>query len=121
MSMSAIDAVLDLCNILVESNVQLCKQIQKGGLDEENLYNHFKNTAKTIKKYSKLIESHGNLSTEPHGSLSTKPRCKEEGRDQYNDEEYDKLISRIEKIKQNRQNEVENDKKWSDMNDENDE
>ena len=49
MSMSAIDAVLDLCNILVESNVQLCKQILKGGLDEENLYNHFKNTAKTIK------------------------------------------------------------------------
>ena len=121
MSMSAIDAVLNLCNILVESNVQLCKQIQKGGLDEENLYNHFKNTAKTIKKYSKLIESHSNFSTEPHGSLSTKPRCKEEARDQYKDEEYDKLVSRIEKIKQDRQNEVKNDKKWSDINVENDE
>ena len=92
---------------------QQSKQIQKGGLDEENLYNHFKNTAKAIQKYSKLIGSHSNL--------STKPRCKEEARDQYNDEEYDKLISRIEKIKQDRQNEVENDKKWSDMNDENDE
>ena len=121
MSMSAIDAVLNLCDILVESNVQLCKQIQKGGIDEENLYNHFKNTAKTIKKYSKLIESQCNLSTEPQGSLSTKPRCKEEAREQYNDEEYDKLISRIEKIKQDRQNEVENDKKWSEMDDENDE
>ena len=53
--------------------------------------------------------------------MSTKPRCKEEARDQYNDEEYDKLISRIEKIKQDRQNEVENDKKWSEMDDENDE
>ena len=51
MSMSAIDAVFHLCNILVESNYQLCKQIQKGGIDEENLYNHFKNTAKTIEKY----------------------------------------------------------------------
>ena len=57
------------------------------------------------------------MSTEPHSSLSTKPRCKEEARDQYNDEEYDKLISRIEKIKQDRQN----DKKWSEMDDENDE
>ena len=37
MSMSAINAVLDLCNILIESNVQLCKQIQKGGIDEEKL------------------------------------------------------------------------------------
>ena len=119
MSMSAIDAVLNLCNILVESNVQLCKQVQKGGIDEENLYNHFKNTAKTTKKYNKFIESHGSLSTKPHGSLSTKPRCKVEAREQYSDEEYDKLISRIEKFKQDRQNEVENDKKWSDMNDEN--
>ena len=88
---------------------QQSKQIQKGGLDEENLYNHFKNTAKAIQKYSKLIGSHSNL--------STKPRCKEEARDQYNDEEYDKLISRIEKIKQDRQN----DKKGSVMDDENDE
>ena len=120
MSMSAIDAVFHLCNILVESNYQLCKQIQKGGIDEENLYNHFKNTAKTIKKYSKYIESHSSLSTEPHSS-PVKPLFKEEVREQYNGEEYDKLISRIEKIKQDRQNEVENDKKWSDMNDENDE
>ena len=88
---------------------QQSKQVQKGGLDEENLYNHFKNTAKAIQKYSKLIGSHSNL--------STKPRCKEEARDQYNDEEYDKLISRIEKIKQDRQN----DNKWVKMDDENDE
>ena len=55
------------------------------------------------------------MSTEPHSSLPDKPRCEEEARDQYNDEEYDKLISRIEKFKQDRQNEVENDKKWCDM------
>ena len=119
--MSAINAVLDLCNILVESNVQLRKQIQKGGIDEEKLYNHFQNTAITIKKYSKLIESHSNLSTEPHISLPAKPRCKEERRAQYNDEEFDKLIDKIEKIKHDRQNGVENDKKWSEMDDENDE
>ena len=45
------------------------------------------------------------MSTEPHSSLPAKPRCKEEAREQYNDEEYDKLISRIEKFKQDRQNE----------------
>ena len=82
MSLSAIDAVLNLCNILVESNNQLCKQIQKGGINEENLYNHFKNTAKTIKKYSKFIESHGSLSTEPHGSLSTESGCKDEKKEE---------------------------------------
>ena len=94
--MSAIDAVFHLCNILVESNYQLCKQIQKGGIDEENLYNHFKNTAKTIKKYSKYIESHSSLSTEPHSS-PVKPLFKEEVREQYNGEEYDKLISESKK------------------------
>ena len=117
MSLSAIDAVLNLCNILVESNNHLCKQIQKGGIDEENLYNHFKNTAKTIKKYSKFIESHGSLSTEPHGSLSTESGCKDEKKEENDEEDYDKLISRIEKIKQDRQN----DKKGSVMDDENDE
>ena len=117
MSMSAIDAVFHLCNILVESNYQLCKQIQKGGIDEENLYNHFKITAKTIKKYSKFIESHGSLSTEPHGSLSTESGCKDEKKEENDEKDYDKLISRIEKIKQDRQN----DKKGSVMDDENDE
>ena len=117
MSLSAIDVVLNLCNILVESNNQLCKQIQKGGIDEENLYNHFKNTAKTIKKYSKFIESHGSLSTEPHGSLSTESGCKDEKKEENDEKDYDKLISRIEKIKQDRQN----NKKGSVMDDENDE
>ena len=51
----------------------------------------------------------------------TKPRCKEERKDQYNNEEYNKLVHRIEKIKQDRQNAVENDKKWCKMDDENDE
>ena len=97
----------------MDSNIQLCQQIRKGGIDKENLYKHFKNTAKTIKIYSNLIE--------PHDSLSTKPRCEEEARDQCNDEEHDKLMDRIEKIKQDRQKDIENDKKWSEMDDENDE
>ena len=50
-----------------------------------------------------------------------KPRCKEEQRAQYNDEQYNKLMDRIEKIKQDHQNEVKNDKKWVEMDDENDE
>ena len=102
MSMSAIDAVLNLCDILVDSNNQLCKQIRKGGINEEKLYNYFKNTAITIKKYSKFVESHGSLPAEPHSSLSAKRGCEEEAREQYNDQEYDKLITRIEKIKQSR-------------------
>ena len=61
------------------------------------------------------------MSTEPHSIFPAKPRCKEEAREQYNDEGYAKLISRIEKFKQDRQNEVENDKKWIEMDDENDE
>lgn len=113
MSMSAIDAVLNLCDIVVDSNNQLCKQIRKGVINEEKLYNYFKNTAITLKKYSKFVES--------HSSLSAKPGCEEEAREQYNDEEYDKLITRIEKIMQNRQKDIENDKKWSEMDDENDE
>lgn len=37
MSMSAIDVVLNLCDILVDSNNQLCKRIRKGGINEEKL------------------------------------------------------------------------------------
>ena len=47
--------------------------------------------------------------------------CKDERCAQYNEEEHIKLLNRIEKIKQDRQNEVENDKKWVEMDDENDE
>ena len=102
--MSAIDMVIDICNIMVASNLQVSKIIQENGFNPSIISKHFRNTAKEFKKYSKIIES--------HGSLSTKPRCKEEEGAQNNDEEYDKLIDRIEKIKQDRQNDKENDKKW---------
>ena len=45
---------------------------------------------------------------------------KEARREQYQNEEYEKLVLRIEKMKQKRQQEIKNDKKWSEMNDEND-
>ena len=106
--------VQNLCQILVESNLQLCESIKENGFDVQNLYNHFKWTAKKISKLNKMIEENDEIH-------DTKPRCKEKRRAQYNDEEYNKLISRIEKIKQDRQNEVKNDKKWSEMGDENDE
>lgn len=70
--------------------------------------------AEKFSEFSDMIEKNDDIH-------DTKPRCKEERRAQYNDEEFDKLIDRIEKLKQDRQNKVENDKKWSDMNDENDE
>ena len=46
---------------------------------------------------------------------------REEQQEQYQEEEYDKLVTRFENIKQKRQQEIENDKKWSKMNNENDE
>ena len=106
--------VQNLCQILVESNLQLCESIKENGFDVQNLYNHFKWTSKKINKLSKMIEENDEI----HDTI---PRCKEERRAQYNEEEYDKLISRNKKIKQDRQNEVKNDKKWSEMDDENDE
>ena len=106
--------VQNLCQILVESNLQFCESIKENGFDVQNLYNHFKWTAKKINKLSKMIEENDEIH-------DTKPRCKEERRAQYNDEEFNKLIDRIEKLKQERQNKVKNDKKWSEMDDENDE
>ena len=106
--------VQNLCQILVESNLQLCESIKENGFDVQNLYNHFKWTSKKINKLSKMIEENDEI----HDTI---PRRKEERRAQYNEEEYDKLISRNEKIKRDRQNEVENDKKWREMDDENDE
>ena len=105
--------VVELCQILVESNIQLCQTIREGRFNVPELREHFEKTAIQIDKLSKTIEY---LKTKDN-----KPRCKEERRAQYNDEQYDKLINRIEKIKQDCQNEVKNDKKWSEMDDENDE
>ena len=42
--------VQNLCQILVESNLQLCESIKENGFDVQNLYNHFKWTAKKISK-----------------------------------------------------------------------
>ena len=106
--------VQNLCQILVKANPQFCESIKENGFDVQNLYNHFKWTAKKINKLSKMIEENDEIH-------DTKPRCREERRAQYNDEEFDKLIDRTEKLKQERQNEVKNDKKWSEMDDESDE
>ena len=105
--------VVELCQILVESNLQLCQSIRDGTFNVYELCEHFEKTAIQIDKLSKTIEH--------FKPQNNKPRCKEELRAQYNDEEYNKLMDRIEKLKQMRQNEVENDKKWSEMDDENDE
>lgn len=67
--MSAVDMIEDLCDVLVDSILEVCRLIKGGGFNESNLYNHFKNTAKIIKKYSKIVESHSSLSAEPNNSL----------------------------------------------------
>ena len=110
----SISEVQKLCQVLVKSNLQLCELIKENSFVLQDLYNHFKSTAKKIDKLSKMIEENDEIN-------DTKPRCKEERKDQYNNEEYNKLVHRIEKIKQDRQNAVENDKKWCKMDDENDE
>ena len=96
--------VQKLCQILVESNLQLCQTVREGRINVHELCEHFEKTAIQIDKLSKRIK-------ENYKIHDNKPRCREERRAQYNDEEFAKLISRIEKIKQDRQNEVENDKK----------
>ena len=106
--------VVQICQILVESDLQLCESIKENSFDVQSLYNHFKWTSKKINKLSKMIKKNDEIH-------DTKPECKEEQRAQYNDEEYNKLIDRIEKLKQERQNQVKNDKKWSEMGGENDE
>ena len=102
MSMSQV-VVKKLCQILVKSNLQLCQSIRKGGVDVQKLYKHFEKTDQKINEFSKIIE---NIETKNNET-------------QDNVEEYDKLIDRIEKIKQDRQKDIENDKKWSEMDDEN--
>ena len=105
MSQSTVNMILDLCDILVQSNLQICDLIKGGGYNKSSLFDHFNSTAKIIKKLSKIIESQSSFPTENQ----------EEGRKD------DKLMARIKYIKQNRQKRIENDKKWSEMNDENDE
>ena len=106
--------VVELRQILVESNLQLCESIKENSFDVQDLYSHLKWTAEKINKLSKIIEKNDEIHDK-------KPSCKEEQRAQYNHEQYNKLIDRIKKVKQDRQNEVENDKKWVEMDDENDE
>ena len=46
--MSAIDMVIDLCDIMVHSNLQVRKIIKERGFSQSILSEHFKNTAKKI-------------------------------------------------------------------------
>ena len=96
-----------------QPNLKLCQSIREEKFDVYELCEHFEKTAQKINKLSKIIEK--------NETQNNQPSCKEERRAQYNDEEYNKLIDRIEKIKQKRQKDIENDKKWSEMDDENDE
>ena len=80
-------------------------QLGMGSLIFLNYVNILKKNAHGIDKLSKIIE---NIEIKINET-------------QDNDEEYDKSIDRIEKIKQDRQKDIENDKKWSEMEDDNDE
>lgn len=69
--------VVELCQILVKSNLELCYSIESYGLNPQELYAHLKDTAQKINELSKLIETDVN-----------KPRCKKEKKVHFEDEEY---------------------------------
>ena len=48
--------VVELCQILVQSNLQLCELIKENGLDLQDLYSHFKRTANKINKLGEIVE-----------------------------------------------------------------
>ena len=98
--MSQIEKLRD---ILLNKNLAVCNSIANGEFDQKKLFKYFKASAREIRK---LKKSHCSLSAEPK-------LTKDERRDQYQQNERDKLITRIEQIK--------NDKKWSKMEDEQDE
>ena len=56
--MSAIDMVIDLCDIMVHSNLQVRKIIKERGFSQSILSEHFKNTAKKNLKNIVNISSH---------------------------------------------------------------
>ena len=98
-----------LCDILIWQNNAICQSISKGKFDETELYKYFKETARENKLFKKTL-SHGSLLAEPHDSLPVEPpRTQEEYEQQYEDEEHEKLVLRIEKIKEKRQQDIEND------------
>ena len=53
--------VVELCQILVESNLQLCESIKENGFDVQDLYTHLKWTAEKINKLSKIIEKNDEI------------------------------------------------------------
>lgn len=75
-----------LCDILIWQNNAIRKSISKGKFNELELYKYFKETAREIKLFKKTL-SPDSLPVEP----------KNEQQEQCQDEEYDKLITRIEK------------------------
>ena len=57
----------------------------------------------------------------PEVKLYSEPEAKPTTEENSQNEGHEKLVSQIEKLKQKRQREIDNDKKWSEMEDENDE
>lgn len=107
----------NLCQLLIQQNYSICKSISRGKFDKLELYKYFREAVKSIKKVKKSLKSQ----PEAKPSGPEVKLLKEVRREQYQNEEYEKLVLRIEKMKQKRQQGIENDKKWSEMNDENEE
>ena len=54
--MSSLNAFYYLCSILANSQLKICETIKSGKFNEQKLYKHFKNTAKIIQKFQKIIQ-----------------------------------------------------------------
>lgn len=96
-----------LCDILLPQNLIICKSIAGGKFTEKKLYEYFLESAQEIKLLKKTI-------AKPLDGLPVELRMtKEEKCKKIQNDEYDKLVSQIEQIKNN--------KTWDKLNNENDE
>ena len=71
--MSSLDAVYDVCQLLRQSNLQLCQLIKQKKFNEHELYKHFKECARVLDDYSKLIEPDCSTTNTGSGILPNSP------------------------------------------------
>lgn len=95
------DAIEILCDVLIEQNKKMYILLKNGKINQTKLKQITVDAISGIKNAKKLAKSGPEFKTnnEPEAKLT-----KEEKREKFQNEEHEKLVSRIEKIK--------NDKRW---------
>lgn len=95
------DAIEILCDVLIEQNKKMYILLKNGKINQTKLKQITVDAISGIKKAKELAKSGPEFkpNNEPEAKLT-----KEEKREKFQNEEHEKLVSRIEKIK--------NDKRW---------